>query len=361
MTQDATESLVLLLRATLGEMPTLMPHAFDFKSAFVLAQQQEVAALALDGLQKIAAAFPDLLINDASLKAIKLQWIGNMLAQERRYNANFIAAKDLAELYDDNEIWTYVLKGLSIAQLYPVPSHRFSCDLDCVLLSKENMSVAYELGNSIVKAKGCNVDADYYKHSVFAYKGLMVENHRYCCSVKRSKRTRELERYLLSLLNGYASEYINGTSLALPPRMFQALFMIEHANGHFLYSKMSMKHICDWTMMRKSFKETLDWNVFDEQCQRFGLKNFVGCMNHLADYILGVCNYNDLLPIDKRVLADIMSEMHLSSSKMRQRVEKAIGVLQSSWKFKHFCGDSMLKELSHSVWTYLREDKSELD
>lgn len=361
MTQVATESLVLLLRAALGEMPTSMPPAFDFKSAFALAQQQEVSAIALDGLQKLAAAFPDLLINDASLKAIKLQWIGNMMAQERRYNANFIAAKDLAELYDDNGIRTYVLKGLSIAQLYPVPSHRFSCDLDCFLLSKENMSVAYESGNSIVKAIGCNVDADYYKHSVFAYKGLMVENHRYCCSVKRSKRTRKLENYLESLLNCYAPKNINGTKIALPSQMFQVLFLIEHANGHFLYSKMSIKHICDWAMMRRNFKEALDWKEFDKQCQRFGLKNFVECMNHLADYVLGVCCYQDLTPTEKRVLTDTMSEMHLSSSKMRHRVEKAIGVLQSNWKFKYFCGDSMLKELSHSVWAYLREDNPELD
>lgn len=149
--------------------------------------------------------------------------------------------------------------------------------------------------------------------------------------------------------------------MALPPRMFQALFMIEHANGHFLYSKMSMKHICDWAMMRESFKETLDWAEFDRQCRRFGLKNFVECMNHLADYVIGVCCYQDLSTIEKRVLTDTMSEMHLSSNKMRRRVEKAIGVLQSSWKFKHFCGDSMLKELYHSVWAYLKEDNPELD
>ena len=361
MTQNATESLVLLLRAALGEMPTSIPSVFNLKSTFALAQQQEVPAIALDGLQKLSVVFPDFLMNDASLKAIKLQWIGSMMAQERRYNANFLAAKDLAELYDCNGIQTYVLKGVSIAQLYPIPSHRFSCDLDCFLLSKENMSVAYELGNSIVKAIGCNVDADYYKHSVFAYKGLVVENHRYCCSVKRSKRTRELEHYLESLLNSYNPEFINGTKMALPSQMLQALFLIEHANGHFLYSKMSMKHVCDWAMMRKSFKETLDWIFFDEQCQRFGLKSFVECMNRLADYVLGACSYNDLLPIDKRVLIDTMSEMQLSSNKMAQRVEKAICVLQSSWKFRHFCGDSMLKELSHSVWAYLREDEPELD
>ena len=239
-------------------------------------------------------------------------------------------------MYDSNGICTYVLKGLSISQHYPVPSHRFSCDLDCFLLNKSDGCNAYESGNSLATSAGCKVDADYYKHSVFSYKGLAVENHRYCCSVKRSKRTRDLESYLEGLLDGYTPQHIDDTKLALPPEMFQALFMIEHANGHFLYSKMSIKHVCDWAMMRQAFKDTLDWREFDKQCIRFGLKNFVDCLNHLADYILGKCSYQDL---------------------MKQRIEKAIGVLRSSWKFKHFCGDSMIKELSHSVWAYLREER----
>ncbi|WP_302428917.1 hypothetical protein [uncultured Prevotella sp.] len=51
----------------------------------------------------------------------------------------------------------------------------------------------------------------------------------------------------------------------------------------------------------------------------------------------------------------------MTKNLMKQRIEKAIGVLRSSRKFEHFCGDSMIKELSHSVWAYLREDKPELD
>ena len=361
MNKIAIETLILLLRVALDldKMPTSIPSIIELKSALALAQQQEVSAIALDGLQNITAKFPNLLKQDVSLKSRKLQWIGNMMAQEKRYNANYLAAKDLSELYDAHDIWTYVLKGISIAQLYPVPSHRFSCDLDCFLYPKKEMMDAYELGNSLVNARGCNIDTDYYKHSVFAYNGLTVENHRYCCSVKRSKRTRELEYYLENLLNNYTPQYINDTKLALPPQMFQALFMIEHANGHFLYSKMSMKNICDWAMMRRAFKETLDWNEFDKQCRRFGLDKFIDCMNHLADYMIGLCSYKDLLPIERRVLKDTIKDTHLSSHKMQQRVEKAIGILQSSWKFKHFCGDSMLKELCHSVWAYLKNNELE--
>lgn len=360
-TQSAIDSLINLLRAALGDAPKVRPQSIDLKTVYELSQKQEVTAVALEGLQNLVDIYPDLLQADISTKAIKMQWIGNMMRQEKRYDANLLAAKELATLYAQNEILTYVLKGFTISQLYPIPSYRFSCDLDCFLLSKHNDTNAYEFGNSFVETIGCKVDASYYKHSVFAYKGLTVENHRYCCSVKRSKRTRELETYLISLLKGYVPQYIPNTKLAVPPQMFQVLFMIEHANGHFLYSKMSMKHVCDWAMMRKAFKETLDWQEFDKQCARFGLKNFVECMNHLADYVLGKSSYNDLRSIDKRVLEDTFKELHFSPNLMKQRVEKAIGVLRSSWKFKHFCGDSMIKELAHSVWAYLMEGEPELD
>lgn len=361
MLRSDYSQLIILLQAALGEMPKSVEKELDLKALFKLSQQQEVVALALDGLQKLSTAYNGVLRADVQTKAVKMQWIGCLMAQEKRYAANYCAAKDLSELHDCNDICTYVLKGLSISQLYPVPSHRFSCDLDCFLISKSDGCNAYESGNSLGASVGCKVDADYYKHSVFSYNGLVVENHRYCCSVKRSRRTRELENYLEGLLNGYTPQYIDDTKLALPPEMFQAMFMIEHANGHFLYSKMSIKHVCDWAMMRQAFKDTLDWNKFDKQCIRFGLKNFVDCLNHLADYILGKCSYQDLRPIDKRVLDDTFKEVTLSKSLMKQRIEKAIGVLRSSWKFKHFCGDSMIKELSHSVWAYLREDKPDLD
>lgn len=359
--QKTVENLVMLVQAALGNLPCTVQKIDDLKAVYNLARRQEVPAIALDGLQKIAAWDSATLPDGDSAKMVKMQWIGSMMNQERGYRANFAAAKELSELYDNHQIYTYVLKGFSISEHYPVPSHRFSCDLDCFLLSQAGSFDAYNLGNTLVASKGCKVYDEYYKHSVFAYKGLTVENHRYCCSVKRSKRTKDLENYLAGLLKDYHPQYIMDTKLALPPAMFQALFMMEHANGHFLYSKMSLKHICDWAMLRKAFKDTLDWEEFDKQCKRFGLKNFADCMNRLADYVIGTCTFNELQPIDKRVLVDTFKEVRLSPQKMKQRIEKAMGVLQSSWKFKYFCSDSMMKELTHSVWAYLREDKPELD
>lgn len=220
MIRSDYSQLIILLQAALGERPKSVEKELDLKALFKLSQQQEVVAIALDGLQNLSTAYNGVVRQDVQTKAVKMQWIGSLMAQEKRYAANYIAVKDLSELYDSNGICTYVLKGLSISQLYPVPSHRFSCDLDCFLLNKSDGCNAYESGNSLVASAGCKVDADYYKHSVFWYKGLAVENHRCCCSVKRSKRTRDLERYLEGMLNGYTPQYIDDTKLALPPEMF---------------------------------------------------------------------------------------------------------------------------------------------
>lgn len=360
----AVEGLIHLVRSSFGIPQRNCQNLHIISDIYKLSLRQEVASLAFDGILNLSQLYPESptwLDKDFISKDTKLQWLGCVITSENQYRQNLMAAKSLADYFDNNGIMTYVLKGFSISRLYPIPAHRFSCDLDCYLMSENGEFDAFKKGNALIASKGINVDKSYYKHSAFTINGLPVENHQFCCSIKRGKRTKEMESYLRSLLNNYQPQYIEGTKLALPPEMFQALFMIEHANGHFLYSKMNLKQICDWAILRKSFQETLDWQEFNDQCKKYGLKGFVESMNHLADYILGDCPYDNLTALDKRVLDDMFIDVNLSSNKMKQRIEKAIGVLRSNWKFKYFCGDSMLKELTHSVWSYLTEINPELD
>ena len=67
----------------------------------------------------------------------------------------------------------------------------------------EFLSFGYKEGDKLVEERGEEVDRSYYKNSSFVFKGLPVENHRYCCSIKRGTRTADLEAYLESLLFDY--------------------------------------------------------------------------------------------------------------------------------------------------------------
>ena len=49
--------LIILLQAALGKMPKSVAKEFDLKTLFNLSQQQEIPAIALDGLQKLSTAY----------------------------------------------------------------------------------------------------------------------------------------------------------------------------------------------------------------------------------------------------------------------------------------------------------------
>lgn len=348
--------MIRILSVALGkdsiEQP---PKGIEWKKVAELVNQQEMSALMFDGYQKIYKQ-----IREQALSRIELlEWIGQTNYLEEQNKQQIQTEKELASLFDEKGLLTFALKGVTIAQYYPNPNHRFSCDFDCFLV-KDGTS-AQEEGNKIVEDRGIKVDRSYYKNSSFIFKGLHVENHRYCCSIKRGKRTADLEKYLESLLCNYTPEYFDDTKLALPPLLFQALFLIEHACGHFLYEKMSLKNICDWACFRKVNIEQLDWEEFNKVSEKYGLREFVYTMNHLADFILGNRQYSELSKVDRMVLEDTLKIRFLPQNKVKQRLWKTIGILHSGWKFKHFSSDSMLKELWNSVYAYLFDKSPVLD
>lgn len=347
--------LIKLISVALGRDSIELPSdEIDWKAVSELAAQHEVDALAFDGYQQIHSILGKQSLPQEEL----LEWIGQSLMQESQYKQQFESAQRLAVLYAQKNICSYILKGFSIAQYYPNPSHRYSCDFDCFLV-KDGES-AQEEGDKLVEEGGEEVDKSYYKNSSFVFKGLPVENHHYCCSIKRGKRTADLESYLESLLFDYKPEYLEGSKLALPPLMFQAIFLIEHACGHFLYEKMSLKNICDWACFSKANQHQLDWDEFYKVTERYGLLEFVYTMNRLADFILGKCKYSELSKADKRVLEDTLKNSSLPQNKMMQRLWKAMGILLSGWKFRHFSSNSMIKELGHSSYSYLMGKTPEL-
>lgn len=63
-------------------------------------------------------------------KAQLFQWFGQTELQRDQYQFVWDVACKLDKLWSTEGIHAIVLKGRSIAKYYPVPSHRYSCDLD---------------------------------------------------------------------------------------------------------------------------------------------------------------------------------------------------------------------------------------
>ncbi len=90
-----------------------------------LASEQGVQGICLEAIEQLPAGT----IPQPTL----FQWIGLSEMQRQQYGQTWRVACKLNKLWAAEGIQATVLKGRSIAKYYPVPSHRYSCDLDVFL------------------------------------------------------------------------------------------------------------------------------------------------------------------------------------------------------------------------------------
>ena len=312
--------------------------SFDWEELQNLAAEQGLSAIVLDGIERL----PD---SARPPKVALLQWIGEVLQQEAQQASQRKTAMEMAQLFHDNGIRTYVLKGAVVAECYPKPGHRVSVDLDCFLSETVQGSRfkvqddgcqghfdAWERGDELIRAKGYEVETVFYKNSSFFLPDLMVENHRFLTPFRGNKRLKSLERLLQRLINqnendpSTSSGQVNvgspdgskleenftqnlsnsqlttdsklstlnseldkfeGTELWRPPVMVSALFLIEHAYSHFLHEGLTWKHVLDWVMFSKKHQEEIDWKEFDARIDEFGFRKFYDVFNGIGQDAFG--------------------------------------------------------------------------
>lgn len=337
------DTLFELLRiAFRGHSPTSF-EGVDWKNVLQLAKMQGVAAVAYEAVQKL----PE---HVRPNKATLLEWFGCAYHHERIFNQQMASAADLAEKFHHENIRTFVLKGCSVAMLYPVPKHRPSGDFDCFLKYESDAQCndgvpAFEMGNLIAEKHGVEVNRDYYIHSKFLYRGLTVENHQFLMAVKGDSKDKLYENFLREIIENDQPEYINGTWMESPSPMFQALFILSHAKGHFLDEKITLRHVCDWSVVVDAYRNDIDWTEWKQQCERFDLLDFGYALSRLAERVCGIslpfdCGVN--IRKENALLEDILKPECVIDGRSRliRHYQITRNVLLSSWKFKMFSNTS---------------------
>lgn len=344
---SSSDILLKLIRIALGnEKEFSLPCGIDWKKVVDLSYEQGVAAIAVDGLQKLYDAVPDLELelDSPEFEELKYEWFGSIIQAETDFSAYLSAAQSLAALYAGNGVKTLVLKGLVFSECYPVSSHRTSCDLDCFL------SDDYEKGNVLVENEGVTVDRDYFKNSSFTYKGLHVENHHYFTPFRGSRKAKEYERLLHREISATGVRRIFDSELLAPPVLFSALFCISHAQTHFLTESITLRHILDWALFRKSHYEEIDWNRFESVCREYGMWQFAQTFTRIGLFLLGEGEYSSLTAVDLRLLDDtLFGPREEIQSGMKRRVQLILKSLHSGWKFRYFSDQNVLEHVLQRV------------
>ena len=335
---NTLQTLLLLLRKALDNSYQVeLPKGADWTSVLELASEQGVQGICLEAIEKLPAGT----IPQQTL----LQWIGLSEMQRQQYEQTWRVACKLDKLWAAEGIQATVLKGRSIAKYYPVPSHRYSCDLD-VFIGGDWGRVC-----ELLVGQGIRLEHEVYKEVEFTLDNVYVECHRYITPVRGNKHLKAFERYLRSLLDGEPKECFEGTTLVCPPLMFTVMLYIEHALGDLLHGHLTLKHIVDWVVLRR---QSVDWDAFNVKCRAFKFDKFLPFIEALADVVEGKMEYQELLPSYQEEFDDIFKTPVAKSPRswFGRRVELFFSILHNGKKYQQFGYTSMPSFLFNSVWAH---------
>lgn len=358
---NSQSAFLKLIRLGIGKDETEIPISVDWDGVEVLAERHGLLGVIVDGVQKL----PE---NQRPPQLIWLRWVGKVMQNEAQYAAQQKASTELALMFHNNGIRTYVLKGAIVAECYPKPSCRLSADFDCFLVNEnqnENENNVWEIGNQVIENAGFEVKRNFYKNSTFLLPGLTVENHRFLTPFRGNKTLRKLEQYLQSAIRSHKpqpSDFFHQTSLCRPPVMVSALFLIEHAYSHFLHEGLNWRYVLDWVMFSQKHKAEIDWSGFDALIDEFDFRRFYDSYCRLGKYLIGQVLEDELSFEEERMLEDVWAplDLHETTEGVKGKIALAGNTLRARWKYRYFSPISMPHALWIQVKGYLFEKNPKL-
>ncbi len=329
--------LQLVRKAVDNSSEVELPRDTDWTGILELASSQGLLGVCLEAVESLPAkTIP---------QQVLLQWIGHSEIQRNQYEQAWNVASKLDKLWAADGIHATVLKGRAIAKFYPVPCHRYSCDLD-VFIGKE-----WGRACELLEGKGIRLVHEVYKEVEFTLDNVYVECHRYITPLRGNKHLKAFERYLRSLLDREPKTYFDGTTLVCPPLMFTVMLYVEHALGDYLHGHLSLKHIVDWVMLRR---QDFNREEFISRCMEFMFYRFLSLIDALADVVEGKRGYHEL----KTTYKDAFDEIFIvpkeggPQSWFRRRVDLFFNIMKNGKKYQQFGYTSMPSFLWNSVWTH---------
>ena len=334
------DAFLALVRLGVGFECSLPIVTLEWPSLQGIAEQQGLSAIVLDGVENL----PE---QSRPPKEFLLQWIGEVLQEEQRYQLHQEVATDMAKLFYRNAIKTYVLKGAVVSECYPKPNHRVSADVDCYLLPEGGDFDAWSLGNDLIRTKGFHINKDFYKNSSFDISGVNIENHQFFTPFRGNKRLAEFEIVIQALMKKNNEDVIEGTHLYRPPVIVTALFLVEHAYSHFLHEGLTWRHVLDWMMFSKKHQKEILWADFEALLDEYGFGLFYKSYLKLGRYLLGEIDETDLDKSDKRMLKDVWDslDLHETTEGWRGKLYLAGNTWRARWKYRYFTDISWIRAL----------------
>lgn len=356
MDKNLQEDFLSYVRLGIGHSVRSTPLTNDWQAIQALAMRQGLAAIVIDGIEKLTESV-------RPPKAILLEWIGQVLQDyEYRYELYCRAIAEMAGFYNSHNLKMMVLKGYACSLNWPKPEHRPSGDIDIWLFGE------YKKADSLLeKEKGISIDTKHHHHTVFCWRGFTVENHYDFINIHHHKSHLALEK-ILKDVGRDDSNYVNvyGEKVYLPSPNLHALFLLKHLMLHFASGEINFRQVIDWAFFVKNYSEKIDWEWFYNVLDEFHMLEFFNTINAICVENLGfdatlfpIIKFNPI--IKDKVLDDLFAlefDGGMPSELLPRIVWKIRRWKANKWKHELCYNESMWSAFWSGVWSHLLKPSS---
>lgn len=250
MTQSESHYFALL-RSALWDTPVTIEGPIDWSAVMRLAQHQGNPAL-LGGVasQMKTENRP----SDEMLVKMKTSMRNNLLNQMRLKQ---ILASSVTLLHQ-HDIEPVLLKGFSLAMLYPNSNLRQFGDID-LFVGLDNFHEACNLLRTLPGGYNWGEEVDSGRHYNIEFGNYPMEIHRVSADVDNTK---EADVYAAMERDGLFENVqrvdFEGLEMAVPSKEFMVFFTFYHAWHHFLTTGVGWRQISDVAMTLHAYDGQLD-------------------------------------------------------------------------------------------------------
>lgn len=327
----------------------------DWQQSFDLALQQQVLAMTFSAMAALQKEHRP----NFTLWSKWMAYAQNIAAQSKHKRE---VVRKMGGWLAEDGLSTMIIKGFSLAVLYPQPDLRESGDID--IYSGED----YAAVNACLEKHGLQVGREDGHHVHINIDGISVEHH-FALHNSRVKKGMEGPTEVLQRLAATNRRPTSLPGICFPNPTFTTLFTAWHAHKHFLAEKIELRHVIDWALSLKQLSDEEAWSVYEvKDGSPWG--RFADTLTTIAIHRLQLPT--DWFPqmeveaaseigseLEQRVWDDIMGSGHTAHGRTsnHRRLNIACRTLQNRWKFKEYADVSAERFLWKEFIGYVRSRK----
>ena len=267
--------LALLARALFG-VPFVREQDADFHKIFEAAWRHMVFGVAGDGLA-------DLPQDAVPLSDLRL-WQSSTVTLMRRNTELLELQGWLVSFLQSEGIPYAILKGASVARLYPAPELRVCGDIDCLVAKNDLTRVA----DFLTQNGFARENSEETHHIAYKRGDAEIELHFAVSGLPQGAAGDALARFFADTLETAVPATLAGREFRIPAPCHQGLILLLHMIHHIKDGGIGLRQVLDWAMFIESGTNAASRTALGTLCATHGLLTFASTLTRLCVRYLGL-------------------------------------------------------------------------